>query len=222
MGRSAACAAVCTCTVGYMPLAGRKGHDTPFLLLHQQNKQCVCLAYAEERRLVVSPAAVQQFELLLGQFGGPRERERWQQLRQRVHVLGSAPGSHPDKGSNADCMEQREEGQGVEAACTSIGVGADGAGCQVSSMTSRVAALDKVGGWGAPRGACMHVVLALKVLNFRACQGGWPRSGFRVTIHMVLCEVLEFKLLCRCCLVCRLRTCREQCLGLAMRCRPSR
>lgn len=96
----------------------------------------------------MSPAAVQQFELLLGQFGGPRERERWQQLRQRVHVLGSAPGSNPREGSSGDCVEQREEGHGLEGACASSRIGADGAGCQALSMTSRVAALEKVRGWG--------------------------------------------------------------------------
>ena len=48
---------------------------------------------SNERALITCSEAVQQFEELLRMWGGPLERERWEQLRGRLLVLPAAGAS---------------------------------------------------------------------------------------------------------------------------------
>ncbi len=43
--------------------------------------------HATGRRLLVCSAASAQFENLLGQFGGPLERSRWQALKAKLDII---------------------------------------------------------------------------------------------------------------------------------------
>ena len=42
------------------------------------------------RPMYAADAAIAQFELLLAKFGGPQEKQRWQQLQQRLTVVDNA------------------------------------------------------------------------------------------------------------------------------------
>lgn len=59
-------------------------------------------ALGQDRELVVSCAAVAQFELLLQQFSGPTERQRWSELLPRLRIFHcSSSGGEGQAGSNA-------------------------------------------------------------------------------------------------------------------------
>lgn len=48
----------------------------------------VLLPYVDpRRRLYAAKPVVDQFELLLGQFGGEQEKQRWAELLQRIEIV---------------------------------------------------------------------------------------------------------------------------------------
>lgn len=62
----------------------------------------------EDKKLIAAQSAVQQFQKLLDQFGGPQEHARWQDLQSHLIVFSSVLQKDDD---HANAVEQ------VETAC---------------------------------------------------------------------------------------------------------
>lgn len=101
----------------------------------------------QDRDLVVSCAAVSQFEILLQQFSGPIERQRWSRLLPQLRVFHCTAGCSGGNGSSSGGGGSVKVRQQACAVCGELLVQLQGGRQQhSSSSSSRSAAAEQLEG----------------------------------------------------------------------------